>query len=108
MTEIGNSGANILDGGVGADTLNGGAGADAMIGGAGDDIYVVDNAGDAIDEGTGTGTDTVQSSISFSLMNSATVLGRIENLTLTGAAAINATRNAGNKGSEQEQSEIVR
>ena len=42
------------------------------------------------------GTDTVQSSISFSLVNSARVLGAFENLTLTGTGNINATGNSAN------------
>ena len=92
----GNSGANILDGGAGNDTLDGGTGADTMRGGGGDDTYVVDNAGDIVDESTngGAGTDTVQASVTFSLPEA--MAGTVENLTLTGTAAINATGNAGN------------
>ena len=40
------------------------------------------------------GIDTVQSSISFSLADPVHAIGDIENLTLTGTAAINATGNA--------------
>ena len=49
-----------------------------LIGGAGNDTYVVDNAGDVVDESTGSGTDLVQSSVSFDL---STALGDVENLT---------------------------
>ena len=42
----------------------------------------------------GDGTDTVLSSISFSLADSTHAIGSIENLTLTGSGAINATGNA--------------
>ena len=91
---IGNSAANILIGGGGADVLNGGGGADKMFGGTGDDIYVVDNKGDVVDETNGDGTDTVLSSISFSLADPVHAIGEIENLTLTGSGAINATGNA--------------
>ena len=91
---IGNSGANVLTGLDGNDTLNGGAGADKMLGGAGNDTYVVDNAGDVVNETGGSGIDTVQSSVSFSLADPVHAIGNIENLTLTGTANINATGNA--------------
>ena len=67
--------------------LNGGAGNDTMIGGAGNDTYVVDAAGDVVTELAGQGTDTVQSSVSYMLG------ANVENLSLTGSAAINATGN---------------
>ena len=90
----GNTGANTLTGLGGNDTLNGGAGADTMMGGTGNDTYVVDNAGDVADETGGDGIDTVQSSITFSLSDALHAKGAIENLTLTGTAAINGTGNA--------------
>jgi Ca2+-binding RTX toxin-like protein len=91
----GNGGNDTLRGLGGADTLNGGTGADTMRGGAGNDNYIVDNANDVVDETAdgGNGTDTVQSSITFSLSNTARVIGDVENLTLTGTANINATGN---------------
>jgi Ca2+-binding RTX toxin-like protein len=87
----GGDGADTLDGGKGNDTLTGGAGADSMAGGAGNDTYVVGNAGDAIGEGPSEGTDLVQSSITYSIA----AFANVENLTLTGTAAIGGTGNAG-------------
>ncbi len=93
---IGNSGANTLSGGTGNDTLNGGTGADRMVGGAGNDTYYVDNAGDVVDEGASgsNGLDTVVSTISFSLANSARLFGQVEKLQLSGTAGISGTGNA--------------
>jgi Ca2+-binding RTX toxin-like protein len=89
----GGGGNDTLDGGDGNDTLDGGTGADKMSGGAGNDTYVVDNAGDVVNENGSDSNDLVKSSISFSLITSGTVLGSIENLTLAGTANINGTGN---------------
>ena len=53
----------------------------------------VDNAGDVVNETGGDGTDTVQSWISFSLADPVHAIGEIENLTLLGTGALNATGN---------------
>ncbi|GAB6141378.1 hypothetical protein JCM14076_21070 [Methylosoma difficile] len=84
----GNSAANTLTGNSGDNILDAGVGADAMIGGTGNDTYVVDNTGDTVTEATSAGTDTVQSSITYTLGSN------LENLTLTGTATINGTGNS--------------
>jgi Ca2+-binding RTX toxin-like protein len=80
---VGNDGSNILDGGTGTDTLTGGKG---------NDVYIVDSTTDSIVELAGEGSDTINSSVTFTLAPLA--LANIENLTLTGSAAINGTGNA--------------
>ncbi|MBD2268320.1 calcium-binding protein [Anabaena sp. FACHB-1391] len=86
----GNSANNTLNGAAGNDTLDGGAGNDALIGGTGNDIYIVDSTTDTITENASSGTDTIQSSVTLTLATN------VENLTLTGTAAINGTGNAAN------------
>jgi serralysin len=101
----GTSSANTLNGTAGNDTINGlggndtingldgndqidgGAGSDRMNGGRGDDIYTVDSTADVVTEGSASGTDTVRSSVTFSLG------ANIENLTLLGSNAIAGTGN---------------
>lgn len=93
---LGGSGDNVLSGGAGNDrlegaagndTLDGGTGADTMIGGVGNDSYIVDNSGDIVTENAGEGTDTVNTSINYTLP------ANIENLILTGSLAINGYGN---------------
>ncbi|MEO7861006.1 MAG: furin, partial [Nitrospirales bacterium] len=62
--------------------LTGNSGANVLTGGAGNDTYVVDSL-DTIVEASNGGTDTVQTAQTYTLGTN------LENLTLTGMAAIN-------------------
>lgn len=84
----GNSAINVLTGGDGNDTLDGGSGNDQLAGGAGNDTYVVAQVGDSVAENANEGIDLVQASVAY------TIGDHVENLTLTGSAAINGSGNA--------------
>ncbi len=83
----GSGGDDVVGGLAGNDVLDGGTGADQLSGGEGDDTYMVDEIGDVVTELASEGTDTVQSSITYSLDTNA------EHLALIGSAAINGTGN---------------
>ncbi len=83
----GNTAINSLSGGDGNDTLDGGAGADAMSGGTGNDVYRIDDVNDTVTEAAAEGTDRVESVVSYALGQN------LENLSLTGSAAINGSGN---------------
>ncbi|MCL6417524.1 hypothetical protein MIB92_17825 [Aestuariirhabdus sp. Z084] len=75
---IGNTGNNLLDGAEGTDTL---------MGGMGDDTYRVDHLSDSVVELADEGTDTIESSIDYSLSSA------VENLTLLDGDAATGTGN---------------
>jgi VCBS repeat-containing protein len=83
----GDAGNDVLVGGASTNILDGGTGVDTMTGGGGNDSYFVDDAADLIFEFVGGGTDLVYSTASYTLADN------VENLTLTGLDALNATGN---------------
>ncbi|MNZ13767.1 Bifunctional hemolysin/adenylate cyclase precursor [compost metagenome] len=85
---VGNAGANTLTGAAGDDTLDGGAGGDTLVGGVGNDTYIIDTLSDVLIENANEGSDTIASSLSYTLASN------FENLTLTGTAALSGTGNA--------------
>ena len=97
----GHAGADQLNGGDGDDTLlgregddvlTGGAGADLMVGGLGNDLYIVDSLADRVVEDADGGADAVQSGITYRLA------ANVEDLTLTGAGAIDGAGNSSANG----------
>jgi Ca2+-binding RTX toxin-like protein len=89
LNATGNSLDNLLFGNDQANVLDGATGADQMAGGLGDDRYVVDSANDVVIEAANAGNDTVVSSVTYTLATN------VENLILTGSAALNGTGNGG-------------
>ena len=81
---VGNDGINIIDGRAGADTMHGRGG---------DDVYLVDNAGDVVDELAGGGFDTVYTTVSYTLGAN---VERLAVISSSGTNAVDLTGNAGN------------
>jgi Ca2+-binding RTX toxin-like protein len=86
---IGSAQGDTLTGSALANRLDGGGGEDVLSGGEGNDVYVVDDSDDAVTEAAKAGIDRVESSASFVLD------ANVENLDLTGRAAIDGTGNDG-------------
>lgn len=84
-TFFGNGAGDMLVGGDGLNLLDGGAGDDILVGGKDADTYRVDSRGDTVNENLGGGEDTIEASISYSLVEQAgkeKITGFVENLTL--------------------------
>jgi Ca2+-binding RTX toxin-like protein len=84
----GNKLANLIIGNSGNDWLDGRGGADTLQGGAGNDRYYVDNVDDQVIEVADAGIDRATASVSYVLA------ANVENLKLSGPAAIDGTGNA--------------
>lgn len=92
-TLLGFAGNDTLLGEVGDDVLDGGTGNDSLVGSDGNDTYVIDSSSDIIVEQAGQGVDTVQLGYAtYTLADKP----NLENITLTGVLAINATGNSAN------------
>jgi Ca2+-binding RTX toxin-like protein len=74
---------------AGADTLVSNSGVDTLVGGAGNDLFVVNNGGDVVRNASIANSDTVQSSVSY------TLAANVNTLELTGTAALLGTANSG-------------
>ncbi|MDX2307807.1 MAG: hypothetical protein NW216_06195 [Hyphomicrobium sp.] len=88
MNGTGNALNNTLIGTVGKNILDGGTGNDRLEGAGGNDTYIVDS-GDTVIELANAGKDTVQSATTVTAL-----ANNVENLTLTGSNAVNATGNS--------------
>ena len=84
----GGSANDSLTGSLLDNVLDGGAGNDTLVGGKGNDTYLVNSGNDVITEAASSGIDGVLASATY------TLAVNVENLTLTGVAAINGTGNA--------------
>ncbi len=85
-------GSDKIYGNGGNDVLDGGAGNDTMDGGKGNDTFIVDNAADKVIEFSGGGSDTVNTSVSFTLASSNWV-EILQTTSASGTAAIDLTGN---------------
>lgn len=85
----GGEGDDRLSGNQAANRLIGNGGRDILAGGAGDDTYGVDNSGDQVMELSSSGLDTVESTVSYYLMQA----WHVENLLLIGSNSINGAGN---------------
>ena len=87
-TIIGNAGNDTLIGAAGSDTLVAGTGIDTLVAGSGTTVFVVNNSSDVIQVIGPTGSDTVESSVNYTLSKG------VDTLELTGGANLQAVGNS--------------
>jgi Ca2+-binding RTX toxin-like protein len=85
-----NTGADTLQGGAGTDTLVAGSAANTLIGGTGNTTFVINNANDVVQDTSPSASNTVRSSVAYSLITN------VSALVLTGTGALKGTANSGN------------
>jgi len=85
----GNTLTDVITANSGNDTLIAGSRVATLVGGTGNDIFVVNNMSDIVQaQSTGTNTNTIQTSVSY------TAADKVQNLTGTGSAALTLTGNS--------------
>jgi Ca2+-binding RTX toxin-like protein len=87
-TVTGNEGNDTLIGGSISDTLVAGAGVDTLEAGTGNNTFVINNTDDVIEAGSAPGDDTVDSSVSYALVQG------LDTLLLTGSGNLEGEGNA--------------
>lgn len=87
VNRVGSQLNDVLLGTSQSDSLDGGAGDDWLVGGAGNDTYYVDSLSDQVTEKSGEGTDTVISSVTYSLS------ANVEHLIFSGGASVDGFGN---------------
>lgn len=85
---FGGAGNDLMYGYSGNDILDGGEDADVMIGGKGDDTYFIDNINDKVVENENEGSDTINTTLNYTLPTN------IENLVLSGTANLTGKGNS--------------
>jgi Ca2+-binding RTX toxin-like protein len=90
---MGFAGSDTITGLDGDDVLDGGTGSDTLTGGKGNDTYVINVATDVIVENGGSSDDWVESSLTVDLTLAA--FANIENIALTGSAALSGFGDSG-------------
>jgi Ca2+-binding RTX toxin-like protein len=90
IAATGNAASDTLTGGAGADTLIAGAGLATLLGGTGNTTFVVNSTSDVVQDTSTTTSNSLQSSVSYVLPTN------VNNLVLTGTAALTGTANSGN------------